>query len=459
MHSRIIIFKSEFYDWLIASFYSILSLGIYYIYYHIDVDSIGISILASLFRSLVLCIVLSCVRNACEDNVYTGGAFMLLALALYNQISNIKYTVPYLYTGSINNMYTRIVGSLYVDLLIIFVAIVFLLLHKKMFRGKHNGAKEYRLNGGVVYASTILFSVVQLYTVSKYGVTVSARVSRTMLTFVMAFIYVIYAMAILYVKAKDNGKIIWRSCIPIAVLFITNLYITMVSGKKNYVIVFGMVIICGLLVCKRIKFKIVKRIAYAMPVIMTMLVIISEALGKREGFYTEFYRLQYHAFRFDLSDLATTISIRHSNINSPLKIIGEAAKYSIPSVFSPNKVTDLLEYKRQLISVGLNSEFDFNDTFFSMGAQVGGFTGMIIVLLLILLLFEIISNIVISISKMGDEVFLVLLSYFATCESDWSMFVFNTRDIIIYIIVAFTVMNIIGILRHRTNESRTSLDG
>lgn len=431
---------------------SVLSLIIYIEYYKIDRSVYIVSFLSVLVRSFVLAFVLLTIENTCKNDYYSGGSFLLYSTALYNQVSIIKYTVPYLYAGSINNVYIRALGSLYIDIIIVVSSILFKKIHSifnKHYRTDFFKIEEQRLfkvPSIIVYLFVIIFVVMQLSSVLSTGTSITSSVSRTMLTAINALIYITYALATIHVKRKNN-RIIYRSCIPIVIVLVANTAISLITGKKNFIVLFCVTVLLGLLLQKKISFRIANFAAAFSPLAMHLLTIVSEALSKREGFYTQLFRLQYHAFRFDLSDLAVTISSGFSKILHPLRIIGEAINYALPSFINANKINFLSEYKESLYNVGLNGDFDFNDTFFSMGAQVAGFLGVALVFIIILFFYEWISSRIIRIRYIGGGILLVLVTYFSSCEADWSMFIYTTRDTLVYLLIAYIIFYLIKKIR------------
>ena len=263
-----------------------------------------------------------------------------------------------------------------------------------------------------------------------------------MSTFVNILTFVTYTLCIIYVSKKQSGFYKIKTLIPLMIITAVNLLLTMLTGKKNSIIVFALVIICGLLMTKKISFKMVVLAAFMCAPFLQILQITSEMLSGRE-FFNRTYMLQYHAYRFDLSDLALTVSLNFGKIQNPLSIVKESLIYSIPSFLYQNKNLELIEYKNSIEAVGLVRDFDFNDTFFSMGAQVGGFLGIFLVFTIITLLFEWISWCLLSIKKVGLVILITILPFVASCESDWSMFISQTRDLIVIIPIAFVVYSLV----------------
>lgn len=444
-----VIKKNSFYDFLWASFFAIISVVMYYAFYDIDNGTLLIAIISAIIRSLVLVFVLNKINKVCDNNYYTGAAYLLYSSAIYNSISAIKYSVDYLYTGAINNLLIRVLGSLYVDFVIIVATILFTKFHKRNVikeRGIKNSV-DISIPTLLTYIILIVYLILNLnYTMANLTMLV-AGVSRTMQTFVSALTYITYTAVILNIKKNKSGRFIISSLIPLVAVALANVYMTLITGKKSVIIVLAMIIICGLVYTKKISFSIAKFAAFSSPLALQVIQVFSESTSSRL-FFTDLFKLQYHAFRFDLADLATTISVNFANTENSLGVIWESISYAIPSAVLVNKGTELLNYKNQIAAVGLNPEFDFNDTFFSMGAQAFGFLGILIIFVIIVLFFEWYSVKLLKIKSIGAILFLVLIGYFASCESDWSMFIYQTRDSVIILIISWVVFRLFTKIRN-----------
>lgn len=439
MSIKVSAIKEFAFAWLM----SIVTIVLCYQFHGVSYSRLYIACADAFIKSFVLVYVLFCIEKATHNRVYTGAAFLLYVTVLYNQNSVTKYAVDSLYDGSISDVATRFWGSLYINLIIIASASIWCTIHRKS--SKRNFIKYDYFD--IYIPKYILCLFLALYTLSQLSSVVTAKValnnnvSRTMMTFVNAFSYITYAMVILNLRRKDNSRKL-NNFLPVAFICCINLCITLITGTKSYLIIFVVVIICGLLFTNNISNKKARYVAYLAPIAMQLITIVSEFVSNRLIYYTPEFILRYHVFRFDLSDFAMTIAGKFSHIQNPMAVINEAFAYSIPSVLASSKIDSLDVYMQQMSSVGLSSMFDYNDTFFSMGAQVAGYAGIGIVFFAILMFYEWISIKIISLKKIGPAIFLVLISYFSTCEADWAMFVYNTRDILIYIVLSYALFGV-----------------
>lgn len=433
-----------FFEFMVAFAFLFFSVVLYYNVNDIQNDSLGIATLDCLARAFIMVFVLERIKKSCNGNSYTGATFLLYSTVIYNSISAIKYSVTSFYPGAIDNTLIRIIGSFYVDLIIIFGVLTFEKFHNTYINKLSLQDTNIKLHVPVYtsFLLVVLYSCVNIYSVITKGNVLVEEVSRTLATFVNLLTYLTYASAILSIKKTSTGKINYLSALPIIALIVVNLYFTMATGKKNLIMVVGLVIALGTLLNGLITFKSLKYIAYCSPFFFQILQAVSELTSKRDFFDTQ-YKLIYHAFRFDLSDLAVTISLNYSKLSGTFDVFVEALNIIIPSILYPDKNTELIAYMNQMEEIGMIRDFDYNDTFFSMGAQIGGFVGMAVVFMAIIIFFEWISIKILNIKKIGLSIMIVLVSYFATCESDWSMFLSQTRDMILITFFAYWIFKVI----------------
>ena len=76
-----------------------------------------------------------------------------------------------------------------------------------------------------------------------------------MASFVNLLTYLTHASAMLSIKKTSTGKINYLSALPIIALIVVNLYFTMATGKKNLIMVVGLVIALGTLLNGLITFN------------------------------------------------------------------------------------------------------------------------------------------------------------------------------------------------------------
>ena len=151
---------------------------------------------------------------------------------------------------------------------------------------------------------------------------------------------------------------------------------------------FALYCLLAFLVAGRISMRQVSFLLVLSPLLLCLVTGVSEhTSGRLSGYPTRFV-MQYHAFRYDLSDLAITIAERETEdpergLEEGWKVVREALEMAVPSVLSggygkeSGKPTELDAYRNQLSGIGLYPDADdYNDTFFSMGAQLLGYPGI-----------------------------------------------------------------------------------
>lgn len=422
-----------------------LTVVVFFIQNHISYDRVFISFVDAVLKSLIFTYVISAIDERNNGQYYTGASFLLLATVLYNQNSVTKYAVSSLYTGSVDNTFLRFVASQIINLTILVTTFLWRKVHKKNIRTGKVGKrfkKEILVPSVLLWILIILYVILQVVSIYMYGTVARNISSRTMRTVLNALTYVLYSLLVINVKKGVRGKLNIKSLMPIMVMFMLNLYITLETGGKQFIVIFALIICCGLVYLNKVPFDSIKWWLATSPLILQLITSISELMSGRMALYQSDIVLHYHVFRYDLADFAYTIASRYGRINAPLRVIGEAIEMAIPKVFLPSKIDELEAYPAQIGEVGLDSLFDYNDTFFSMGAQAAGFVGIFLVFFLVVLFYEWLSIKIQNIKHVGAPLFLLCISYFAYPESDWSMFVSNTRDLLVYIIIGIIIFKL-----------------
>ena len=186
---------------------------------------------------------------------------------------------------------------------------------------------------------------------------------------------------------------------------------TLCTGSKQAVTGFAMYCLFAFLVTGRIPMRHLSLILALSPLILGTVTGVSEYTSGRLGGYPTRFVMQYHAFRYDLSDLAITIAEREARdpkrgFEEGCRVVREALEMAVPSILSgkhgkgARKPETLLAYPDQLSGIGLypNTD-DYNDTFFSMGAQLWGYPGIFLAFAGILLLYELLGKINVAVAE------------------------------------------------------------
>lgn len=277
----------------------------------------------------------------------------------------------------------------------------------------------------------------------------------------------------------------WRpqSVLPVLPFVIVGLVqglTTLRTGSKQALAGFALYGVLALLVTGRIRVRELTGLLIVSPLVLCLLTGVSEKTSGRLSGYPDRFVMQYHAFRYDLSDLAVTIADRQiwreertsweenrndrnqmgsrilemlsvppeHALQEGIAVVREALEMSVPSVLSGKreKQEELTAYPDQLSRLGLCPEQDdYNDTPFSMGAQIFGYPGIFLVFAVMLLLLDVMGAALesglrrvlrdsaggtkgMNLSDPGTIALLLILPYALQAEGDWFMWVYRTRD-------------------------------
>lgn len=283
-------------------------------------------------------------------------------------------------------------------------------------------------------------------------------------------------------RKSEQARRLRRSVLPVLPCIIVGLVqglTTLRTGSKQALAGFALYGLLALLVTGRIRVRELTGLLIISPLVLCLLTGVSEKTSGRLSGYPDRFVMQYHAFRYDLSDLAVTIAERQiwreeriswediddrnqmgSRILEMLSVpsgkalqegstvVREALEMSVPSVLSGKrgKQEELTAYPDQLSRLGLCPEQDdYNDTPFSMGAQIFGYPGIFLVFAVMLLLLDTMGVALesglrrvlrdsaggtkgMNLSDPGTIALLLILPYALQAEGDWFMWVYRTRD-------------------------------
>lgn len=404
--------------------------------------------------SLTLVIVLEVIKTCYLKGAHSGAEFLLLVTAIYNYNSIIKFSVDSLYDGFISSGIERIFAGLYVDIIIVAVAFIW---KKNMYSIKSSFTTDEFLNLqipiSITYILVFSYCIIELLSLDKHNLNIyaySTTISASKGSIVQCIIYLIYAVAIISTNSKGNRFQV-RRYIPLVALVIINLMISFLTGKKNYLMSFIFIIGCVVIYTKKINFSIIKAgIILSSPVLQLFTAITEKSSGRMIG-YPLLTVARYHASRYDICDFAATISKKYSESEGRLAVILESIYTALPRALFPNIPKGEDAYFKNLGSSGLRIT-DYNDTLFSMGAQIGGYLGMFLCFLFIVYFYDWLSQKISKIKRIGPALLPVLINYFIMVENSWLKFVCTTRDMIILLLISVIFMRLFIHTRCKTRH-------
>ena len=222
------------------------------------------------------------------------------------------------------------------------------------------------------------------------------------------------------------------------------------SGRKAEIIVFMFIIMMELVYLGCIKIEVLKMAFCISPAILQIITVLTEAISGRMRFFSKGFVMEYHAFRYDLSDFAISIAMNYKPSKLVIQLISESFIYAIPG-FSIDVKKNILEngaYRMLLENMGFprydiyGSMSDFNDTFFSVGAQIGGFIGIPLFFIIIVAFFDWLSRVLCR-NRYGKVLVMILIGPCALVECDLKMLIFRIRDLVIIIVVAYMIIKLL----------------
>lgn len=439
--------KEILFAWVIC----IITILMYYGIHNINLSNTIYAIIKSLFSSITLIYVLNKTENLANKGIFTCASALIIITALYDQNSLTKFSVDKLFDGFISDNLLRLLGGIYVDIIII---VTTHLITRMQLNGSHKNNNTERLiyvSTPIMYLLVIIFGYITLFVFNKSAAS-TTRLESTIRDIIS---YLTYASATIYAFNRKNKNKLF-AYFPIILITIINLYKSLQYGGKATLLKFAVIIAFGLYYFGMVKFKTMKSWFIVSPIILQLYTIISELTSNRMANFNSYYVLQYHAFRLDLSDFALTIAIKANHLKYATGLIKDAFVFCIPG-YSPSVKNDILlqgAYRKQLLEAGLPATdiygtlSDFNDTLFSIGAELSGFVGMFLFYLLIAVIFELISRLIIK-NKYGYAIALVAIEMASLVECDLLMLTYTLRDMILIVLIATIWFNILGAIKSK----------
>ena len=158
-------------------------------------------------------------------------------------------------------------------------------------------------------------------------------------------------------------------------------------------------------------------------------------------------------YRFDLTDLAITYFARTGWFKFDPSTFTAGIIQAIPSAFLPDgfKKMYVTAYEVMIKNNGLYSySGDFPDTYFSMGAELLGVIGMIIIPILFVYIFERIDEYAMKKHANGLLIRIAIVGWVVTIERAWTEMIPLYRNLIIYIVIAAILERIF--LKYKSND-------
>lgn len=420
--------------WLV----SCITIILYYYQNSAPIENAVVAVVSSFFSSSVLIYLLYSLDKYKLEARLSFGYILVAISVLYNHNSLTKYVVDSLFDGYISSLYLRLLGSILVDL-IIFSAIMLLNRRYSKLQNSYKYEASF-INIQLPFILILIFIVM----IADYSVLQMPIKNRLLDTGDRLLRCIACSLVVVYAKNNERSGFI-KKYFPIIALTIWYVFLTSITGSKSLIVLYAFVIAIALYYLDMVGLKTLT-LGFAMsPFVIRGISSISELISGRMNVFSSEWVLRYHSFRYDLSDLAVTILGEPSSLKYSMDIVTDAIKFAMPSSLVNLDKDSLLNggaYRSQMQLIGLQPyddwgfPEDFNDTLFSVGAQIGGLVGMVLFFIFVVLVFDSFSS-YIKKKKLGYEIIIAMIGMVALVECDMFSFVNNIRDlIIVYMVVS-----------------------
>lgn len=377
-----------------------------------------------------------------NQNRFSMASMTLLVFVVYFHLSSIKYAVYQLYPNYISNLGLRLLGS-------VLVFITFIISTSLWSKMNHRRLKANRIlddyNGHPLMAwiVSILCVIGQSYINSLPEIVLQ----RAIITQLKETIYCLgLAVSIINIRKIESHKkiVLDASYFPLMVIIMYSITEALYTGSRSALITPVTITLAGLLKLRKIQdITAVKRMVGIAPILILLYSMLIFSTSKRFENDRDNY-VKNLVYRFDLSDMAMTELLRTEFDDYSVDSIREAAELAVPSFLSrENKlaIKRNSQYKRILRMSNLYTEADYNDTLFSMGAEIGNIIGFILVPIVFVIYFELLDYWIASWKK-ADFAIIAIVTYFCGVENSWQKFFFTTRTYMIILICAYVFLKI-----------------
>jgi len=415
---------------------------LFYVFFKISMESILWSFMHATISSIILWNILYKSEKRFNKGKFSIASIFLIVFSVYFQISSVKYSQLYLYRSFISDNNVRFMGSLYVGIILYFSTELwyFLRFKKDDNINKINKLnKQFRINWSTIFFAELLMMTYFLYSYIKNPISpylrsynISLSPLDQLINILISIILALILCSIVFYFKKKGGYIL-------LFLFILVFFLkALTSGSRSAFIVPLLGILIGLLFLRKISFNLFKRAIIYGPLCIVLLSIVFFTISGRvaQGDYEKYaHQISY---RFDLSDFPLTLLKENPKNPFSLKPIAEALQLSIPAFLNKNKMSIIenSSYKKLLYSENLTG-VDYTDSIFTMGIEIAGWTGFMLLLPLFVIFFELYD---VSISKMGNfGLIMKILTYYfyIRIEYIWPTLFINIRSLILYGIAGY----------------------
>lgn len=377
-----------------------------------------------------------------SSNISMATMFILINL-LYFSASSVKYFEPELYPGFIDNNALRLIYSL-LALIVLWVSFEIIIRMKTRYK-----YANFTIHNGLFLRVTIIIilfficlNIVDLYQkgfgyayfsdldpVKVIEYTSLPTMEKIRMWLMDCINVVLVLLLALHFGKKGSRRLI---VMAIAAVFILSLF----SGGRSTIFYFFFGMAFSLVYLYGFGKTFLARVFLAAPLIVCIGSVLILSVSGRIVFGNSEQIKHQFAYRFDLTDYAATLIHANNPIACNYQIVGDAIYYSVPKVFYPGKYdANRKIVLEQLSNTNLGELKDYTDTFFSIGAQLGGIIGFLFIpFLMVLFLYTLEQFFYRSFGLSSNFIIVIMYPLYLTVETDLNSLFAGWRMLPLYIL-------------------------
>lgn len=401
-------------------------------FFKLPPNSIWFSFTHAILAALVVIYFFRIVEKTVNRNTRSMTFISYYTICAYNMCSSCKYIISPLFPGLVEDNLLRFFGSVLADGIIVI----------SLFIWDHINRKHYDIFFGTdkyIYGNKLLyFALIVLYTLEiinlDFGIFPFMNIENgTLAEFIKTFMCSLCMLIAIINLDTVNSKSLWKkigSFLPVLVIFIVSATDAVFTGKRNDLIIPVVYFVAICYGMGKLNVNLLRTLTSVVPIGVA---VVSQIIFSVSGRYTRIdsWYIRDQVYRFDLMDLAITISNRFKLNYISLGTIWDGIISAIPGVH-----WESIHYANFMGKLGLDRTADYSDTIFSMGAELFGLVGMILIPILILIYMEWLDN-RFKRSKHYNIRYIrfLIVFYFTIAETTWSMFILYTRNMLLSVLL------------------------
>ncbi len=389
-------------------------------------------------------------RNLKKKKKISLGFLLLYVITMYFQFSTIKYCRVDVFYGFTKDNSIRMQGTIIVFLVMFFMNVFVSnsnsTLKKNNLHFKLQIRRKPTENQICMAYITSFVLIIYYFFVRNYSNSIYTSLTyKAESIYTTMFVNIIVCMGIYFAIIIWDAKNIFL-IVPLVMDFICFTYGSMKSGSRAAFFSYSLLIVFMLVDTKAIR---VKYFAIVQIIAPWFMIVFTYFSFKISGRYTNDMLnvvAKNIAYRFDLSDLAINLMNNTSWWRYDFEEIIAGFQNCIPSIIS-TRYKGFDAYKNMLATAELIPTVDYSDTFFSMGASVGGVVGMLLIIPVLYILYEKIDICLMKKGKIGTYIKMLSVLCFVRIETEWITFICAIRTLLIEIIAILGIYYFVNCIK------------